>query len=93
VSRSHAEPAQVYRADELPGQFCWRGRLYSIRAVLAHWKDAGQWWPAVAGSGPAVPELEFWRVEAQRGRDFPAGIYDLCFEVGSGRWSVARTHD
>lgn len=88
-----ADEVAVYRVDGAPGRFCWRGRLYSVRAVLDHWKDAGRWWLAAAGSGPAVPEREFWRVEARRGRDFPTGVYDLCFEASSGRWSVARTHD
>jgi hypothetical protein len=27
-----------------PEQFIWRGRLYVVRAVLAHWIEGGSWW-------------------------------------------------
>ena len=43
-----------------PAQFLWRGRLYLVREVLAHWVELGAWWslPRRAG-GPlartAVP--------------------------------------
>lgn len=56
---------------EGPEQFLWRGRLWQVRAVLAHWVETGPWWQspgarAVVGSdeprtGPAgaavVPDL------------------------------------
>jgi hypothetical protein len=46
---------------EGPEQFLWRGRLWKVRAVLAHWVETGPWWQsggarAVIGSdepGPA----------------------------------------
>jgi hypothetical protein len=55
--------------DAAPEQFLWRGRLYVVTAVLAHWVELGAWWvgaarasrprsetPAVfAGSAFAVP--------------------------------------
>lgn len=32
-------------ADErAPAQFLWRGRLWKVRAVLAHWVETGPWW-------------------------------------------------
>ncbi len=34
---------------EGPEQFLWRGRLWKVRAVLAHWVETGPWWQ----SGPA----------------------------------------
>jgi hypothetical protein len=45
---------------EGPEQFLWRGRLWKVRAVLAHWVETGPWWQsggvrAVIGSDePAV---------------------------------------
>ena len=27
-----------------PAQFLWRGRLYLVRDVLAHWVEIGAWW-------------------------------------------------
>src|SRR5512139_337908 len=49
-------------AAEGPQQFLWRGRLWKVRAVLAHWVETGPWWSspgvrAVIGSeGVAEPE-------------------------------------
>jgi hypothetical protein len=31
-------------AEEGPEQFLWRGRLWKVRAVLAHWVETGPWW-------------------------------------------------
>src|SRR5512139_3200342 len=48
-------------AAEGPEQFVWRGRLWKVRAVLAHWVETGPWWQspgvrAVLGSDdPADP--------------------------------------
>ncbi len=44
--------------ESAPLQFLWRGRLYVVRAVLAHWIELGAWW---AGSG------------SRRRRPVPAG--------------------
>ena len=47
---------------EGPEQFLWRGRLWQVRAVLAHWVETAPWWQsagvrAVIGSDepPAGP--------------------------------------
>jgi len=29
---------------EGPEQFLWRGRLWEVRAVIAHWVETGPWW-------------------------------------------------
>ena len=51
----------------VPHQFLWRGRLYVVRAVLAHWIELGTWWagsgsrrrrPAAVGAAEAVDALE-----------------------------------
>ena len=31
---------------EGPEQFLWRGRLWKVRAVIAHWVETGPWWQA-----------------------------------------------
>ena len=46
MSRRCAEPIEVERRDDAPGQFLWRGRLFVVRDVLAHWLEAGAWWRA-----------------------------------------------
>ena len=65
-------------ADEDPDQFLWRGRLWQVREVVAHWVETGAWWTRTSGgpgstSGAAVDadllrEREVWRVAAARGR-------------------------
>jgi hypothetical protein len=45
----------ILSADELlgsarPAQFVWRGRLYLVREVLAHWVELGTWWTARGGA-------------------------------------------
>jgi hypothetical protein len=36
-----------------PAQFVWRGRLYLVREVLAHWVELGTWWTARGGAAGA----------------------------------------
>ena len=81
--RRYDDPVEVRKgADEDPDQFLWRGRLWQVREVVAHWVETGAWWarrPAAQGtdtdqSGGAgadtdlLREREVWRVAAARGR-------------------------
>ena len=58
--RQYDDPVEVRRGEtEGPDQFLWRGRLWKVRAVLAHWVETGPWWQsagvrAVVGSDEAV---------------------------------------
>src|SRR3954465_763872 len=73
--RRYADPVEVHQgpldhdaqglgaqgATEGPQQFLWRGRLWKVRAVLAHWVETGPWWQsigarAVIGSEGAAAE-------------------------------------
>ena len=68
--RRYDDPVEVRKGlcegVEGPEQFLWRGRLWKVRAVLAHWVETGPWWQsaharAVIGSeseeaGPAGPD-------------------------------------
>jgi Family of unknown function (DUF6504) len=80
-----------------PSQFLWRGRLYVVRGVLAHWVEVGAWWRARLPDGlPArVDEhgREVWRVEAHAGRTSSAGVYDLAYDEAAASWTLARAHD
>ena len=43
--RRYDDPVEVRRgATEAPELFCWRGRLWKVRSVLAHWVVTGDWW-------------------------------------------------
>ena len=73
--RRYDDPVEVRRGlvtgIEGPEQFLWRGRLWKVRAVLAHWVETGPWWQssgvrAVIGSdeaGSAVPDSGVGRVD------------------------------
>ena len=43
VRRGHLA-ASVHGSGEGPEQFLWRGRLWKVRAVLAHWVETSPWW-------------------------------------------------
>ena len=54
--RQYDDPVEVRRGEaENPDQFLWRGRLWKVRAVLAHWVETGPWWQGrpddLAGDG------------------------------------------
>ena len=76
--RQYDDPVEVRRGEaEDPDQFLWRGRLWKVWAVVAHWVETGPWWQGSSGGGAAaerggttadlVAERELWRVEAGRG--------------------------
>ena len=77
--RQYDDPVEVRRGEaEDPDQFLWRGRLWKVRAVVAHWVETGPWWQVRADDGASdgaaggsladlVAERELWRVEAGRG--------------------------
>jgi hypothetical protein len=91
--RRYDDPVEVRKGVcggvEGPEQFLWRGRLWKVRAVLAHWVETGPWWQssgvaALLGADPdeapdatttsdLLAEREVWRVEAGRGA-VPQGV-------------------
>ena len=57
--RRYDDPVEVRKgADEDPDQFLWRGRLWQVREVVAHWVETGAWWARASGgtSGGASGE-------------------------------------
>ncbi len=46
--RRYDDPVEVRRGmvdgSEGPEQFLWRGRLWKVNAVVAHWVETGAWW-------------------------------------------------
>jgi hypothetical protein len=107
MSRRYGDAVEVRRSDDAPAEFVWRGRLYSVRAVLGHWMEAGGWWGrAVPDRGGALDEgeQEIWRVEAcpnrptrgieaRAGRAGSPGVFDLRFDWSGGGWTLARALD
>jgi hypothetical protein len=89
--------------DDAPHQFLWRGRLWQVREVIAHWMEVGAWWvrrPEEApGRSELVTERQVWRVTAARGRavstaaDPGFGVFDLTFDGAEGAWRLAGSLD
>ncbi len=90
---------------EAPTQFLWRGRLWKVRDVLAHWVETGPWWQsggvrAVLGSDEGertagtdlLAERELWRVEAGVGPG-STGVFDLSFDWSDGHWQLVGCVD
>jgi len=97
--RQYDDPVEVRRGEtEGPEQFLWRGRLWKVRAVVAHWVETGPWWQ---GSSDLVAERELWRVEAGRGAQVVmreggednVGVFDLSFDWTDGRWQLVGCVD
>lgn len=51
MSRRYTDPVEVRRGDQAPTEFLWRGRLYLVRDVLAHWMEAPAWWATAEPPG------------------------------------------
>lgn len=90
MARRYDDPVHVRRCDsadhrevnplepdpfaEAPTQFLWRGRLYVVREVLAHWIESGTWWRSAAAVSAGMLEPEGPQrdaVEATRGAGAP----------------------
>ncbi len=48
MSRRYGEEVEVRRRDDVPTEFVWRGRLYVVSDVLAHWIETDVWWQSPA---------------------------------------------
>ena len=49
--RAEGEASAAHPAGA-PTSFLWRGRLWKVRAVVAHWVETGPWWQGSgAGAG------------------------------------------
>jgi hypothetical protein len=89
--------------EERPDQFLWRGRLWQVREVIAHWVESGAWWVRRPEDAPGRSQLahqrEVWRVAAARGRAVSAvddpgfGVFDLTFDWSEGVWRLAGSLD
>jgi hypothetical protein len=101
MSRVYGEPVNVQaRDDGRPARFVWRGRLYTVRAILEHWVVNREWWQdpgrpeperGQPGSEPGPPGLEFWRIEASPGQGQAGELYELRRDTATGTWML-RPH-
>jgi len=93
-----ADPVHVVA----PVQFLWRGRLYLVREVLAHWVELGTWWtarsprtsvaapaPAPAATAAASGFPVAWLVDAG-GAEQPVPARSVAADVGAVEREVWR---
>jgi Family of unknown function (DUF6504) len=93
MNRAYGEPIDVQaRDDGRPTRFVWRGRLYTVRAVVEHWVINREWWQQPEEEA-RQPELVFWRVEAAPGQGMAVGVFELRFDVANNSWTLHRTAD
>jgi Family of unknown function (DUF6504) len=66
MSMVYGEPVNVQaRDDGRPVRFVWRGRLYTVRAILEHWVINREWWQDPENpANPEAPEPEAPEPEA-----------------------------
>lgn len=90
--RRHDEPVVVVGGDPGPRSFTWRGRRYTVCAVLDSWQERRAWWRAVGDQPGAAPDTErrVWRVEARPPAGTP-GVFDLGRD--DDHWFLLRAHD
>jgi hypothetical protein len=92
--RQYDDPVEVRRGEaEDPDQFLWRGRLWKVRTVLAHWVETGPWWQApgvravIGSDDPVAP------VAPDAGLRSPGGLAtDLLVERELWRVEAGRGH-
>ena len=71
--RRYDDPVEVRKgAADDPEQFLWRGKLWKVRAVLAHWVETGSWWQS-AGARAAIGTDDYSVVEE--------GALSACLET------------
>ena len=103
VRRRDEDPAEFlwrgrhYAVREVLAHWVETGAWWRTPAVVAGAVGAVDGSAALAmdalDSSALAAEREVWRVEATRGRQHGAGIYDLCFDWASGGWTLLRSHD
>ncbi len=111
--RRYDDPVEVRRGwvegpghrGEGPEQFLWRGRLWKVRSVLAHWVETGPWWQAagvraVIGSEAPVEPAPVGRPAAdllverelwrvEAGRGAGSGRADRADDLGAGVFDLS----
>ncbi len=91
----YGDPIHVWTDDEgRPTRFVWRGRLFTVLAVLEHREISHEWWRDKGPDDPG-PQAgrEFWRVRAAPGKEATPGVYELRCDPGADTWLLARILD
>ena len=82
MSAVRQEPVEVWLAKGRPARFVWRGRQFTVLAILERPPEA---------TDPAAQRC--WRVTASHARDVPVGVFRLCLDPADSRWLMSRESD
>lgn len=73
--RRYDDPVEVRKGpEESPEQFLWRGKLWKVRAVLAHWVETGSWWQSADARAVLGTDDPGDTLVAARGQDLPGDL-------------------
>ena len=93
--RRYDDPVEVRKGpidndEEGPEQFLWRGKLWKVRAVLAHWVETGSWWQPADARAVIGTDDTGETLVAQRGQDLLGERELWRVEAAAG---MSRTSD
>jgi hypothetical protein len=89
--RRYDDPVEVRRGEtEGPDQFLWRGRLWQVREVVAHWVETGAWWSRRPSSQSGSQSSSQSGSQAGRQGSAPVSVGDLLAEQEVWRVTAAR---
>ncbi len=76
-----------------PVRFSWRNGSYQVTSRPERWFSRKPWWleasRAQRGIGPAVLEVEMWRITASKGIHSPSE-FELLHNQDNDRWQLVR---
>jgi len=93
VEETLAPGADDYTNDRAPAQFLWRGRLWKVRAVLAHWVETGPWWSSPGVRAVIGSHDEEGLGDEQGDQPLPRPLGDLITERELWRVEAGRGRD
>jgi hypothetical protein len=86
MSAMRPEPVEVQMNDGRPGRFVWRGRLYTVLAIIQRPDEASP--PDEHEHRPG--DWRCWLVSASPGKNVPAVGFRLCHDQAADRWQLTR---
>jgi len=96
VSVVRPEPVQVQVHDGRPTRFVWRGRLYTVIAIVERPGEAAaaaqvsEWAHEPDDHQHRPADWRCWRVSASQGKNAPAVGFRLCHDPKADAWLLSR---
>ena len=88
MAHRYRHAVRVTCADELPHQFRWREREYTVAEILATWHLRDRWWVQPEEGTAGASDRHYFRVHCVDGL-----LCDLYHDVAADTWVLDRVHD